>query len=106
MSEINWNSVISDIQLREARENNALESSRSGRGGGWLEAFAIAMGKLIERLAPDPVCDDCIADRLELADRQDAGIAANELAGTSQFERRRDACVLCGITKPTTRRSI
>lgn len=49
MSEINWNAVISDIQLRESRENNALESSRSGRGGGWLEAFAIAMGKLIER---------------------------------------------------------
>lgn len=51
MSEINWNQVISDIQLREARENNALESSRSsGRNGGagWLEAFAIAMGKLIE----------------------------------------------------------
>lgn len=53
MSEINWNQVISDIQLRESRENNALESSRSsgraGQGGaGWLEAFAIAMGKMIE----------------------------------------------------------
>jgi hypothetical protein len=63
-----------------------------------------AVRKLIERLAPDPVCDDCIADRLELADRQEAGIAANALVGTSQFERRRDACVLCGNTKSTTRR--
>ena len=50
MSEIDWNAVISDISLREARENNALESSRSAKraGAGWLEAFAIAMGKLIE----------------------------------------------------------
>jgi len=64
-----------------------------------------AVRKLIERLAPDPVCDDCIADRLDLADHRAAGIAANELAATSQFERRRDACTLCGITKPTTRRS-
>ena len=64
-----------------------------------------AVRKLIERLTPEPVCDECIADRLDLADRQDAGIAANELAATSQFERRRDACTLCGITKATTRRA-
>ena len=50
MAEIDWNAVISDISLREARENNALESSRSAKraGAGWLEAFAMAMGKLIE----------------------------------------------------------
>lgn len=60
--------------------------------------------KLIERLAPDPVCDDCIVDRLSLADRQDASIAANELAATSRFERRRDTCTLCGTEKLTTRR--
>lgn len=60
--------------------------------------------KLIERLAPAPVCDDCIADRLSLADRQEASIAANELAAASQFERRRDICTLCGIEKLTTRR--
>ncbi|WP_447725984.1 hypothetical protein [Sphingomonas koreensis] len=60
--------------------------------------------KLIERLAPDPVCDDCIADRLSLADRQAASIAANELTATTRFERRRDTCALCGTEKLTTRR--
>lgn len=50
MSEIDWSNLISDIQLREARENNAYEASRAGKqGAGWLEAFAIAMGKLIEQ---------------------------------------------------------
>jgi len=60
--------------------------------------------KLIERLAPSPVCDDCIAQRLSLADRLEASIAAGELAGTSQFERRRDTCTLCDSEKLTTRR--
>ena len=50
MSEINWNQVISDIQLRDARENSGTEDARAAqRGAGWLEAFAIAMGKLIEK---------------------------------------------------------
>lgn len=60
--------------------------------------------KLIERLAPNPVCDDCIADRLSLADRQEVGLAANELAATRQFERRRNVCTLCETEKLTTRR--
>ena len=51
MSEINWNSFVADVMTREARESNAYEASRAGKGkagAGWLEAFAIAMGKLIE----------------------------------------------------------
>ncbi len=63
-----------------------------------------AIRKLIDRLAPEPICDECIAERLALADRQEASIAANELAGTSQFERRRAGCALCGGEKLTTRR--
>lgn len=58
--------------------------------------------KLIERLRPSPVCDDCIAERLNLTDRQAASIAAGELAGTSQFERRRDTCALCDRPGLTT----
>nr|WP_294814699.1 hypothetical protein [uncultured Sphingomonas sp.] len=61
--------------------------------------------KLIERLAPDPVCDDCIAERLQVADVQAAGAATRALAGAARFERRRDSCTLCGVTKPTTRRA-
>lgn len=61
--------------------------------------------KLIERLAPGPVCDDCIAERLQVADPQEVSIATNELAAERQFERRRDTCALCGGSKLTTGRS-
>ncbi|WP_034161487.1 hypothetical protein [Sphingomonas sp. ERG5] len=61
--------------------------------------------KLIERLAPDPVCDDCIAERLQLADLQKVRIATNALAGTSRFERCSDTCALCDHKKLATRRS-
>ena len=61
--------------------------------------------KLIERVAPSPICDDCIAERLQLADPREVSIATNELAGLSQFERRRDACTLCDAQKLTTRRT-
>jgi hypothetical protein len=60
--------------------------------------------KLIERLASAPVCDDCIAERLQIADVKAANAATLELAGTAQFERRRDTCTLCGVMKPVTRR--
>ncbi|MGY2736599.1 hypothetical protein [Sphingomonas sp. UYP23] len=50
---------------------------------------------LVTRLAPHPVCDACVADRLGL----DAGARANPetraLAGSGGFERRRDICSLC-----------
>ncbi|WEK43269.1 MAG: hypothetical protein P0Y64_18440 [Candidatus Sphingomonas colombiensis] len=54
---------------------------------------------LIERLAPEPICDDCITEKLELTHRQHANHRSRELAGTPGFERRKDACALCGITK-------
>jgi hypothetical protein len=60
------------------------------------------IAKFIERLAPDPVCDDCVAERLELPE-EDAGRAALELAATNAFERRRGACTLCGRAMLTTR---
>jgi hypothetical protein len=63
-----------------------------------------AVRKLIERLAPDPVCDDCIVERLELGELQEVAVVVNLLVGADQFERRRAACTLCGKAKPTTRR--
>jgi len=59
--------------------------------------------KLIERLAPNPVCDDCIAGKLTLP-VQDVRLATQELAGASQFERRRDSCSLCDGETLTIRR--
>jgi hypothetical protein len=55
--------------------------------------------KLIDRLTPDPVCDDCIGEKLGLASRHNANRASRELAGRDGFERRRDVCSLCGGDK-------
>lgn len=59
--------------------------------------------RLIERLSPEPVCDDCIAERLGLSVRQHANRKTRELAGRGGFERRIDACSLCGATRTVIR---
>ncbi|MEZ5735637.1 MAG: hypothetical protein R3E09_07520 [Novosphingobium sp.] len=53
----------------------------------------------VERLAPEPVCDDCITDRLSLSVRQHANHKTRELAGSPGFERLKDSCSLCGLVK-------
>lgn len=58
-----------------------------------------AVQKLIARLAPDPICDDCVAEKLGLASRHHANRKTRELAGSNGFERRRDICSLCGGDK-------
>jgi hypothetical protein len=60
--------------------------------------------KLIERLAPDPICDDCITEKLGLSVRQHANHKTRELAGSDGFERGKDACALCGDTKLVIRK--
>ncbi len=59
---------------------------------------------LITRLSPAPICDDCVAEKLELSLRQHANQKARELAGSKGFERRRDICSLCFGEKLVTRR--
>jgi len=58
-------------------------------------AEMIDVQSFVTRLSPDPVCDDCITDRLELPSREAANIKTRELGGTAGFERRRAACSLC-----------
>ena len=60
---------------------------------------------LIERLAPAPVCDDCITERLGLSVRQHANRKTRELAGSDGFERGIDTCALCGATKKVIRKA-
>lgn len=60
---------------------------------------------LIERLSPEPVCDDCITERLGLSVRQHANHKTRELAAQGGFERRIEACSLCGATKKVIRRT-
>lgn len=59
---------------------------------------------LIERLSPEPICDDCISERLGLSVRQHANHKTRELAGMRGFERRKDICAICGVTKLSIRR--
>ena len=60
---------------------------------------------LVTRLSPEPVCDDCIAERLDLSVRQHANHKTRELAGSGGFERRKDPCSLCGTEKLVIRRA-
>ena len=53
----------------------------------------------VSRLAPEAVCDDCIAERLGLSVRQHANHKTRELAGTQGFVRAKGPCSLCGEDK-------
>lgn len=59
---------------------------------------------LIDRLSPEPICDDCIADRLKLSVRQHAIQKTRELAGLNGFERHKDICSKCFGEKLVIRR--
>ena len=55
----------------------------------------VSVRRLVERLAPAPVCDDCIADRLDLRLSDDLRATLGELAVERGFDRERDQCGLC-----------
>ena len=59
---------------------------------------------LVERLSPEPVCDDCITSTLGLTVRQHTNHKTRELAGSAGFERQVGDCALCGTTKKVIRR--
>lgn len=54
---------------------------------------------LIVRLAGAAVCDDCIAERLQLSVRQHANHKTRELSASPGFVREKDECSLCQQTK-------
>jgi hypothetical protein len=59
---------------------------------------------LIERLAPQPICDECVAEKLHLPWTAQANQAARELAGGDGIERRSDICTICGGPRVVTRK--
>lgn len=59
----------------------------------------------VARLSPEAVCDDCIAERLGLSIRQQAGHKTRELAGSGGFERRKGPCSLCASEKIVIRKA-
>lgn len=52
------------------------------------------------RLKPDLVCDDCVAERLNITATAVAPVT-NELAGRTEFERAVGMCALCQNTRQT-----
>lgn len=62
--------------------------------------------ELIAVLAPTPICDECVVEKLGLATLHQASHRARELAGTDGFERAKEHCAFCGEVKTVTRRTI
>ena len=58
---------------------------------------------LITRLAPEPICADCIAQRLELSVPEKVSQRLHELAGTRGYSLEMALCILCETTKLTIR---
>jgi hypothetical protein len=59
--------------------------------------------KFVIRLSPEAVCDDCIAEKLGLAARQQP--KTHELAGMDGFIRGKDQCSICASEKMVIRKS-
>ena len=59
---------------------------------------------LITRLAPEPIRDDCFAEKLEFGSREYANQKTRGLAGANGFERRRDICSIRYREKLVSRR--
>lgn len=72
--------------------------------GDFVATVRDQVSAFIERLAPEPVCDDCITERLGLSVRQHANHKTRELAGQAGFDRRLDICALCGAAKKVIRK--
>lgn len=67
-------------------------------------ALDLALGGKWPLEHPQAVCDDCIAERLQISIRQHANHKTRELAGSGGFERRKGQCTLCGSEKLVIRR--
>lgn len=69
-----------------------------------MESVLDKVRGLIERLSPEPVCDECVAGRLQLSTISQANKKTGELAGSHGFEQKLDVCSLCGATRTVIRR--
>lgn len=59
------------------------------------------VARFVARLAPEPVCDPCIAQKLSL---DDVALASHELAGSHGFQRFKGVCSLCDQSGMVIRR--
>lgn len=58
---------------------------------------------LVRRMDGTPLCDECIADRLDLSSIAQASVVTSSASGTRGFERLRGPCGLCGEPGPVIR---
>lgn len=58
---------------------------------------------LVRRMDGTPLCDECIADRLDLSSIAQASVVTSSASGTGGFERLRGPCGLCGEQGPVIR---
>lgn len=56
----------------------------------------------IRKIAPDAICDDCLALKLKITPRQHANHKTRELAKRQEFHRRKAECSVCGGVKLVT----
>jgi hypothetical protein len=84
-------------QSMKPRLRHVNDGGRSGDSAGTCSA-------LVERLSPKPICDDCVAGKLDVSVRQQAIVKTRELAGAGDFERRKDVCSICGGDRIVIRR--
>ena len=54
---------------------------------------------IIHKCSPQKICDDCIAEKLKMPNRQHANHKTRELATFSAYERFKNACNFCGGKK-------
>lgn len=57
------------------------------------------VSSLLRQRSPHPLCDDCIAELLELSVRQHANHKTRELAKLKGFRRVRGTCQVCKNAK-------
>jgi len=60
----------------------------------------------VERLAPELVCERCVASRLEIRDSDATTVALQDLAALPEFERQTGPCALCGESTQAIRRKV
>jgi len=65
-------------------------------------AVAQTINDLLTQRAPDSLCDDCIAEALNLKRRQQSAQVTQALGTTSDFTRLINICSNCGDDKTVT----
>ncbi len=73
--------------------------------GGVMSSMPDRVSAFLTAQRPSRFCDDCIAESLELRQRQDAQKATSALETTDSFHRALGICSMCGKKKKVIERA-